>query len=124
MLEFHRVYVHGGIATMSRDIELLTEIRDLLLLLAEPALARRDQNFREGLRKIVGRSTKNGKAVLLMNGSMSQSAIGKQAQIDQGQLSRLVKTLAKESLISSDEKHPKLVVAIPSHFFEDSGKSE
>jgi len=36
---------------MSREIELLTEIRDLLLLLAEPALAQRDQKFRDALRK-------------------------------------------------------------------------
>lgn len=107
---------------MSRDIELLTEIRDLLLVVAEPALAKRDQKFRDALRAIAGKSRKNGGAISLMNGSRSQSAIAKEAQIDQGQLSRLVKSLAKESLIASDEKHPKLVVAIPVNFFDDGGR--
>ena len=106
---------------MSRDIELMTEIRDLLLLLAEPALAKRDQKFREALRKIV-KGPKNISAVFLMNGARSQSAIAKEAQIDSGQLSRLVKALAKESLIAADEKLPKLVVAIPNNFFEGEAK--
>jgi DNA-binding MarR family transcriptional regulator len=109
---------------MSREIELMTEIRDLLLLLAEPALAQRDQKFRDALRKIVGKGQKNVAAVFLMNGSLSQSAIAKQAQIDQGQLSRLIKSLAKESLIAADEKHPKLVVAIPVNFFENAVKQD
>jgi len=107
---------------MSREIELLTEIRDLLLLLAEPALAQRDQKFRDALRKIVGKGQKNIAAVFLMNGSMSQAAIGKNSQIDQGQLSRLVKALAAESLIAPDDKHPKLVVTIPPNFFEATVK--
>ncbi|SRR6266404_1986259 len=106
---------------MSREIELMTEIRDLLLLLAEPALAQRDQNFREALRKIV-KGPKTIAAVFLMNGAKSQAAIAKEAQIDPGQLSRLVKALAKESLIASDEKLPKLVIAIPGNFFEGKGK--
>ena len=108
---------------MSREIELMTEIRDLLLLLAEPALAKRDQKFRDALRKVVGKGQKNVAAVSLMNGSLSQAAIVKNTQIDQGQLSRLVKALAKESLIAADDKHPKLVVAIPANFFQDGEKN-
>ncbi len=107
---------------MSRDIELLTEIRDLLLAIAEPALAKRDQKFRDALRAIAGKSKKNGAAISLMNGARSQSAIAKEVQIDQGQLSRLVKSLAKELLIASDEKHPKLVVTVPTSFFEGGDK--
>jgi hypothetical protein len=110
---------------MSREVELLTEIRDLLLVLAEPALAKRDYKFRDALRKIVGKSEKSRTAVLLMNGTLSQAAIVKQVPIDQGQLSRLVKALAKETLIAPDEKHPKLVVAISAAVFEEeNGKSE
>jgi hypothetical protein len=40
-------------------------------------------------------------AVFLMNGAKSQAAIAKEAQIDSGQLSRLVKALAKESELES-----------------------
>jgi hypothetical protein len=107
---------------MSREIELLTEIRDLLLVLAEPALAQRDLKFRDALRKIVGKGPKNVAAVFLMNGARSPAAIAKEAQIDPGQLSRLVKALAVESLITPDDKHPKLVVTIPPNFFESTVK--
>jgi hypothetical protein len=103
---------------MSREIELLTEIRDLLLAMAEPAIAKRDQKFREALRRLAGNGKKNATAIVLMDGSRPQASIAKQANIDQGQLSRLVKSLAKESLIAADEKHPKLVIAVPKDFFE------
>jgi hypothetical protein len=106
---------------MSRELELLTEIRDLLLVIAEPALAKRDHKFRDALRKIVGKSEKSRAAVLLMNGTMGQAAIVKQVPIDQGQLSRLMKALANESLIAPDEKHPKLVVTISAAVFEGEG---
>lgn len=91
---------------MSREIELLTEIRDLLLVLAEPALAQRDQTFRGALREIVGKSAKSRAAVMLMNGSVTQAAIAKTAQIDQGQLSRLMKALANKSLIKARRDNP------------------
>lgn len=80
---------------MSREIELLTEIRDLLQVMAEPALAKRDANFRSSLRTVVGRSGGKAKAVQLMDGSRSQSEIVKEGAIDAGNLSRLVNSLAE-----------------------------
>jgi hypothetical protein len=73
---------------MSRDVELLTEIRDLLQVIAEPALAKRDAKLRASLRTVVGSGAKKMKAVLLMDGTRSQSAIVKESGIDQGNLSR------------------------------------
>lgn len=107
---------------MSREAELLVQIRDLLLLLAEPALAKRDQKLRDALQKIVGTSSRKRAAVSLMNGSKSQAAIAKEAKIDPGQLSKLVKALANESLIASDEKHPKLMATIPPDFLEEANQ--
>jgi len=104
---------------MSRDIELLTEIRDLLLVMAEPAVAKRDEKLRDSLRRLAGKGKKNCTAIMLMDGSRPQAAIVKEVGIDQGQLSRLVKSLAKESLIASDEKRPKLVITVPRGFFEN-----
>ena|SRR6266404_6460356 len=109
---------------MSREIELLTEIRDLLQVMAEPELAKRDARVRVSLRDIVGNSNKKAKAALLMDGARSQSAIVKESGIDQGNLSRLVKALAAAQLISADEKHPKLLVRIPSTFFDGDDADE
>src|SRR5260370_12864977 len=102
---------------MSREIELLTEIRDLLQVMAEAALAERDAKMRTSLRAVVGSGGKKAKAALLMDGTRSQSAIIKESGIDQGNLSRLVKALAAAQLISADEKHPRLLVRVPSAFF-------
>lgn len=109
---------------MSREIELLTEIRDLLQVMAEPALAKRDAKLRSSLRTVVGSSGKKAKAALLMDGSHSQSAIVKESGIDQGNLSRLVKALAAAQLIAADEKHPSLLLKIPPTFFEGNGANE
>ena len=76
---------------MSREIELLTEIRDLLQVLAEPELSKRDAKLRSSLRSVVGSSGMKAKASLLMDGSRSQSAIVKESGMNQGNLSRLVK---------------------------------
>lgn len=102
---------------MSREVELLTEIRDLLQVMAEPALARRDAKLRSTMRSIVGRGQKRTKAALLMDGSRSRSAIMKESGIDQGDLSRMVKALAAAQLISADEKQPRLLVKVPPTFF-------
>ena len=103
---------------MARDIELLTEIRDLLQVVAEPALAKRDAKFRSLLRNIVGRSANKATAVQLMDGSRTQADIVKEAGIDHGNLSRLVNALAEAHLISADKKRPKLLVKLPSTFFD------
>lgn len=108
---------------MSRDIELLTEIRDLLLVVAEPALARRDKKRRDSLRRIAGRSGKNAAAIMAMDGTKSQAEIVKETSVDKGNLSRLVKSLVVEALIAGDEKRPKLVIAVPRDFFEGEGGS-
>lgn len=105
---------------MSREIELLTEIRDLLLVVAEPALAKRDKKRRDALRRI-GRGRKNVAAIMLMDGTRSQAEIVKESSVDKSQLSRLVKSLMAEALIRADEKHPKLVIAVPKDFFEGEG---
>src|SRR5229473_1145021 len=97
-------------------------MRDLLRVVAEPALAKRDETLRASLFEIVGRSKPRAKAVLLMDGSRSQAAIRKESGIDQGELSRLTKALRAKALVAADEKQPKLVVSIPPNFFENSGK--
>lgn len=101
--------------------ELLREIRDLLRVIAEPALAKRDEGLRKELLEIVGKSKLKAKAVLLMDGSRSQASICKESGIDRGELSRVTKVLRAESLIAADDKQPKLVIAIPANFFDNSG---
>ena len=108
---------------MSREVELLTEIRDLLQVMAEPALAKRDAKARSSLRAVVG-SGKKAKAAILMDGSRSQSAIVNESAIDKGALSRLVKSLADAKLISADEKHPRLLVNVPPTFFDGDDADE
>lgn len=109
---------------MSQEIELLTEIRDLLQVMAEPALSKRDAKLRSSLRTVIGRSGKKVKAVMLMDGTRSQSVIVKDSGMDQGNLSRLVKALAAAKLISADEKHPKLLVRVPPTFFDGDDVDE
>jgi hypothetical protein len=105
---------------MTEDTELLREIRDLLLVIAEPALAKRDERLREALTQIVGKSKAKAKAVVLMDGSRNQATIKKESGIDFGALSRCVKALRTASLIRKDDQHPRLVITIPPNFFENS----
>jgi len=100
--------------------ELLREMRDLLRIIAEPALAARDQKLRAALLEIVGKSQSKGKATLLMDGSRTQAAIVTESGIDQGNLSRLLKALRAKELLGVDEKHPKLAISIPAVFFDRS----
>jgi len=98
--------------------ELLREMRDLLLIMAEPALAERDKRLRAALTEVVGKNRSKARAVLAMDGSRSQSAIHKEGGIDQGNLSRLVKALRNKSLLVGNDKNPKLAITVPSNFFE------
>lgn len=98
--------------------QLLREMRDLLRVMAEPALAARDQKLRTALLEIVGKSQSKGDAVLLMDGSRVQKNIAKESGMDQGNLSRLVKALRAKELVGTDEKHPKLNISIPPNFFD------
>jgi hypothetical protein len=102
---------------MNEQTELLREMCDLLRLIAEPALAKRDNAHRAALRELVGRSKTKAKATLLMNGTRIRTAIHKESGIDQGDLSRLVKALREKGLVTGDEQ-PKLVIALPTNFFE------
>jgi hypothetical protein len=102
---------------MSEENDLLREIRDLLLLLAEPAIAKRDESQRVALRELVGRSKAKAKAVTAMDGSRNRQAICKESGIDQGDLSRLMKILRERKLII-DGDTPKLGITIPPTFFE------
>lgn len=108
---------------MADQVELLTEIRDLLLLMAEPALAKRDATLREALRKTVGTGRKKAAAALLMDGSRSKVELANQSGIDNGNLSRLVKELTEAKLIGPDQKLPRLVIKIAPNFFEESAKN-
>ena len=104
---------------MNEQTELLREMRDLLLAIAEPALAKRDERLRDALHELVGRSEPKAKAALLMDGSRSQATITIEAGIDPGALSRFVKAMRGKSLLSKDDtKKPKLVIAVPSNFFD------
>ena len=106
---------------MTEDTELLREIRDVLLVIAEPGLAKRDERLREALMEIVGKSKAKAAAVLLMDGSRPQATIKKESGIDAGALSKCVKALRQAKLITGDDKHPKLVIAIPANLFADIG---
>jgi hypothetical protein len=102
---------------MSEETELLREIRDLLLLLAEPAIAKRDESHRAALRELVGRSRAKANAVAAMDGSRSRQVICKESGIDQGDLSRLIKVMRERKLIV-DGDMPKLAISLPPAFFE------
>jgi hypothetical protein len=107
---------------MSQEIELLTEIRDLLQALAEPEIAKRDAKRRTALRAAVGSSKQKARAVFLMDGTRLQSVLTKETGMDSGNLSRFVKGLASAELVAPDQKHPKLLVKVPPAFFEQDGK--
>jgi hypothetical protein len=111
-------------AEVSKDIELLTEIRDLLEVIAEPAIAKRDANLRASLRSVVGSSSKKAKTVLLIDGSRSQAAIAKESGLDAADASRLVKALGAAKLIVAGDKHPKLSLKIPPTFFDGDDGDE
>lgn len=102
----------------------ILEMRDLLRLLAQPAIAERDKKQRAELRRIVGNSTPKAKAALLMNGNHLQTAIVKAIGINQGQLSTFVKQLYEGKLLVDDTKVPKLAIGIPSNFFEKDAEDE
>ncbi|MGB8987242.1 MAG: hypothetical protein WCC37_11615 [Candidatus Sulfotelmatobacter sp.] len=110
---------------MSEESELLRavhEIRDLVRLMAEPAIAERDQKLRGELRRIVGSSVPKSRSVLLMDGNRTQAAIHSATGINKGDLSTLVKRLKEAKLLSGDGKEPKLAIVVPATFFESSAQ--
>lgn len=99
----------------------IIEMRDLLRLMAEPAIAERDQKHRDELRRIVATSIPKSKSVLLMDGTRTQSEIHAETSINKGHLSTLTKQLREVGLVSDDGKQPKLSISIPADFFESKG---
>jgi CRP-like cAMP-binding protein len=100
-------------------LRVLSEMRDLLRLIAEPAIAQRDKKFRAALRSIAGSATgKKAKAILLMDGTTNQAGIVNKCGIDRSDLSALVKKMKGEGLLKEDSKEPDLAISIPFDFFE------
>jgi hypothetical protein len=108
----------------SQILGAILEIRDLIRLMAEPAVAERDRKHRGELRQIVGNSAGKRKAALLMDGSRTQADIRREIGINQGDLSTLVKRLGKGKLLSGEGKEPKLAIPVPSNFFETGADDE
>ena len=106
-------------------LHVLTEMRDLLRLIAEPAIAERDKKLRGALRGIAGNAAgKKAKSILLMDGTRTQAQIAKECGINQGDLSVLVKKLKASDLLGNDPKQPRLTISIPNRFFEQSGNAD
>ncbi len=99
-------------------LDAVREIRDLIRLMAEPAVAERDRRFRDELRQVVGKSQPKAKAVLLMDGNRTQTEIHAETSINKGHLSTLVKRLTETNLQCGDARRPKLAISIPSSFFD------
>lgn len=96
----------------------IRQIRKLLEVLAEPAIAQRDAKLRQELRKIVGSSAKKQQCVFLMDGSRTQKEIVAQTSVHQGDLSTMVGKLESAGLLADGKKHPKLAISIPSNLFD------
>lgn len=104
-------------------LQTVRKIHDLLELLAEDKIAQRDAKQRAELREIVGSGVIKQNSVLLMDGTRSQSEIVRETSGNQGNLSTLVGRLHKAKLLADDTKKPKLVISIPSSFFESDAKT-
>jgi CRP-like cAMP-binding protein len=96
------------------------EIRELLRLLAEPAIAQRDEKLRASVREIAGKSQSKRRAIFQMDGMRTQKEISHAVGIDQGDLSKLVKALRANGLISHGD-NPGLTIPLPANFFEQEG---
>jgi hypothetical protein len=98
-------------------LSVLAEMRDLLRLIAEPAIAERDKKLREALLVIGGNATsKRAKAILLLDGTRTQADVTKDCGINKGDLSGLVKKLKAAELLKGDLKQPQLAISIPVNF--------
>ena len=91
----------------SQLLESINEIRDLLRVIAEPAMAEHYKKQRSELRRIVGNSVPKSKAVFLLDGTRTQAEINKEIGIHKGHLSDLVKKLSEAKLLQGDPKQPK-----------------
>lgn len=105
-------------------LEEVRQMRKLLELLAEPAIAQRDAKLRNELRKIVGASSKKQQSVLLMDGSRTQSQIIAQTSVNKGDLSKMVGKLESAGLLADGKKHPNLAIFIPPNFFDVNAEAK
>jgi hypothetical protein len=107
--------------------QLLDEVRQmrkLLELLAEPAIAQRDGKLRAELQKIVGSSVKKQQAVFLMDGSRTQAQIVTETTVHQGDLSTMVGKLEDAGLLADGKKKPNLAISIPPNLFDANAKTK
>ena len=88
----------------------ILEIRNLVRLIAEPQIAARDQKHRDELIRLVGKSEPKAKAVFLMDGNHTQTAIHAETNMHKGNLSTFVKELGKAGLLTGDMKQPNLAI--------------
>jgi hypothetical protein len=98
------------------------QMRSLLELLAEPAIAQRDAKLRDELRRVVGVSARKQQSVLLMDGSRTQKQIISETSVHGGDLSTLIGKLEQSGLLADGRKQPKLVITIPANFFDASAE--
>ena len=99
--------------------EEVRQIRKLLELLAEPAIAQRHAKLRDKLRTIVGSSATKQQAALLMDGSRTQTQIVALTSVHKGHLSTMVGKLDGAGLLANGKKQPKLTISVPSNFFNE-----
>jgi hypothetical protein len=109
---------------MDEQTEMLREVVELLRLIAEPAIAKRDEKLRASLFSIVGKNKSKAKALSLMDGMRNQAAIRKESGIDASDLSRLMKALRTAGLIADDELPPKIKIPLPPNFPEITEKKD
>jgi hypothetical protein len=102
----------------------LRQMRQLLELMAEPAIAQRDAKRRTALMGIVGSSPKKQQSVFLMDGTRTQAEIVAKTAVSSGALSEMVTELHGNGLLTGEKKKPKLAISIPVNFFDVNTESK
>jgi hypothetical protein len=110
--------------TLATIKDAVLEIRSLIRLMAEPAIAERDKKLRSELKRLVGTSGAKSKSAQLMDGTRTQGMIRRETGVNQGNLSTFVGQLRDVGLIDGDAEQPKLTIPIPANFFEDGTNNE
>ena len=103
----------------SKSEALLAEIRDLLMVIAEPQLAERDRKIREELKKIGGGEKKQA-AILAMADGNDRKNVMTISGIDGSNLTKLVTELTSVAALEPHDTVLKLRCRIPQDFFKDS----
>lgn len=108
----------------SQVVKELSKISSLLELLAEDKIAQRDAKQRTALLEIVGTSATKQKSIFLMDGTRTQTEIHEVTSVNRGHLSTMIGKLHGAKLLVGDPKKPKLVISIPTNFFESNAETE